>query len=122
MIISIDTSSPVPPYEQLRLAVAQLIERGALLSGARLPTVRQLAGDLRVAPGTVARAFRELELGGFVTTRGRHGTFVTDRPPPTRNERQARLERASADYVELSQSLGLSRDVALQAIVRAWDR
>jgi GntR family transcriptional regulator len=121
MIISIDASSPVPPFEQLRQAVADLIERGALQSGARLPTVRQLAGDLRVAPGTVSRAFRELELGGFVTTRGRHGTFVSDRPVPTSEERRQRLVEAAADYVEFARALGIERAAALELVERSWD-
>ena len=57
--ISLDAASPVPPFEQIRSRVAELIVSGALTGGQRLPAVRQLAGDLRVAPGTVARAYKE---------------------------------------------------------------
>ncbi|ETJ06228.1 MAG: putative transcriptional regulator, partial [Actinomyces urogenitalis DORA_12] len=47
------TDSPTPPFEQVRSQIASLIVDGALEEGQRLPPVRQLAGDLRLAPGTV---------------------------------------------------------------------
>ena len=59
----------VPPYEQLRQGVTALVLGGAVAPGARLPSIRQLAGDLGLAGGTVARAYRELEADGIVTTR-----------------------------------------------------
>lgn len=74
--ITVDIASGVPPYEQIRTQVASLIAAGSLPSGARLPTVRDLANDLGVAVGTVARAYRELETAGLVTSRRRTGTVV----------------------------------------------
>ncbi|MBO0832356.1 MAG: GntR family transcriptional regulator [Actinobacteria bacterium] len=64
LVLRIDLSRPVPPYEQLRAQIAGLIAAGELPSGSRLASVRQLAGDLGVAPGTVARAYSELEAAG----------------------------------------------------------
>ena len=61
--ITVDITSGVPPYEQIRTQIASLIATGALPAGTRLPTVRDLATDLGVAVGTVARAYRELEAG-----------------------------------------------------------
>lgn len=75
-ILTIDPASPVPPFEQLRSALLARMQEGALPSGSRLPTVRQLAADLGIAPGTVARAYKELEAAGAIETRGRGGTFV----------------------------------------------
>jgi DNA-binding transcriptional regulator YhcF (GntR family) len=69
----------------------------------------------------VSRAFRELELGGFVTTRGRHGTFVTDRPILAPAERQKRILQAALDFVELAHALGIDRDAALHLVERSWD-
>ena len=57
-----------------------LVLAGALRPGARLPSIRQLADDLGLAGGTVARAYRELEADGIVATRGRHGTVVAGAP------------------------------------------
>lgn len=74
--ITVDITSAVPPYEQIRAQVAALIAAGSLTAGARLPTVRDLAADLGVAVGTVVRAYRELEAGSLVVSRRRTGTVV----------------------------------------------
>ena len=76
MIISVDPAASRPPYEQVKQQVEQLIRRGELAQGTRLPTVRQLAGELGLAVNTVARAYKELEADLLVETRGRNGTFV----------------------------------------------
>ena len=85
--ISLDAASPVPPFEQIRSRVAELIVSGALTGGQRLPAVRQLAGDLRVAPGTVARAYKELETAGLLITRRGAGTRVAPGWPTSASER-----------------------------------
>lgn len=72
----IDPASPTPPFEQLRVQLLAQMQAGELAAGARLATVRQLAAELGVAPGTVARAYKELEAAGAIETRGRAGTFV----------------------------------------------
>lgn len=79
--ITLDLSSPVPPFEQLRARITELVDDGTLAPGARLPSVRALAADLGIAVGTVARAYRELEAAGYVRSRRRHGTTVAEAPP-----------------------------------------
>jgi GntR family transcriptional regulator len=79
-LLVIDPASAVPPFEQLRVQLVEQMRAGALASGVRLPTVRQLASDLGIAPGTVARAYKELEAAGAIETRGRAGTFVAWSP------------------------------------------
>jgi DNA-binding transcriptional regulator YhcF (GntR family) len=80
MILRVDTASAVPPYEQIRGQIATMIGTGVLPVGRRLPTIRQLAADLGLAGGTIARAYRELEQAGLIRSRGRHGTFVLAPP------------------------------------------
>ena len=75
-LVTVDPGSPMPPYEQLRRQLELQIRSGVLAPGRRLPTVRQLASDLGLAKNTVARAFAELERGGFVMGAGRRGTIV----------------------------------------------
>jgi DNA-binding transcriptional regulator YhcF (GntR family) len=75
-VITVDSTSPMPPYEQLRSQLARQIHERTLAVGARLPTVRRLAADLGLAVNTVARAYRELEDSGLIETRGRAGSFV----------------------------------------------
>src|ERR1700759_2849198 len=93
MIVGIDHSSSVPPYEQLRAQIGGAIDEGHLHPEDRLPTVRELAADLRLPVNTVARAYRELEGSGRVATRGRNGTFVAGAPSASR-------VRAQVDQVE----------------------
>ncbi|MCS0499999.1 GntR family transcriptional regulator [Protaetiibacter mangrovi] len=64
------------PYEQLRDRLLAEMRAGSRPAGARLPTVRALADELGLAPGTVARAYKELEALGAIETRGRAGSFV----------------------------------------------
>lgn len=78
--ISIDASSGVPFYRQIIDRVLLGIAAGQFKPGKRLPTVRQLAIDLRVNPNTVSRAYRELEIRGVVTTQRGTGTFVAAEP------------------------------------------
>ncbi|MFC4334941.1 GntR family transcriptional regulator [Salininema proteolyticum] len=75
-MIEVDAASPVPPYEQIRSQIALLIDTGGLGEGHRLPTVRQLAADLGLAPNTVARAYKELEAQGYTAAKSRKGTTV----------------------------------------------
>ncbi len=117
MIVTIDTGSPVPPYEQLRAAVARLVATGNLAVGSRLPTVRQLARDLGVAPGTVARAYKELEVAKILVTRGRHGTHVAAAPPPPPPaERRRRLAEAASAFALTVHHLGIDPALALDAV------
>src|SRR5699024_4866113 len=74
--ITVDPNSPSPPTEQVRSQLAALIRTGELAPDARLPTVRQLAADLRIAIGTVARAYKELENAGLIRTGRAAGTRV----------------------------------------------
>jgi DNA-binding transcriptional regulator YhcF (GntR family) len=111
-VISVDGTSPVPPYEQVRVQLAAQIADGALVPGTRLPTVRQLAADLGLAVNTVARAYRELEAAGLVETRGRGGTVVTAGGDQARE----RLLAAAARYAALARDVGLSADEALRLV------
>jgi GntR family transcriptional regulator len=74
----VDPASPVPLYAQLDCAIRAAIASRALRRGDRLPTVRQLAVDLRVNANTVARVYTELERAGILATRRGAGTFVDD--------------------------------------------
>ena len=80
--IVIDLGTATPPYEQVQTQIASLIAVGELQPGTRLPTIRSLAGDLGVAAGTVARAYKELEAAGHVASNRRQGTVVAGRRSP----------------------------------------
>ncbi|MFC4145792.1 GntR family transcriptional regulator [Micromonospora mangrovi] len=119
--LQVRADDPTPPYEQLRRQLAELIGAGVLAPGDRLPPLRQLAGDLGLAVGTVARTYRELEAGGLVRSRRGGGTRVAERavPEPADERRQA-LDRHATAYLRQARLLGVDREAALDAVRRAW--
>jgi DNA-binding transcriptional regulator YhcF (GntR family) len=120
MIASIDHGSSVAPFEQLRRQIIGAIDSGRMAPGIRLPSVRQLAADLDLAPNTVAKTIRELELAGYVETRGRNGTVVAYRAPKSEDDLRRDLAVGAATYVRLVLQLGLSRTDALVALEAAF--
>jgi DNA-binding transcriptional regulator YhcF (GntR family) len=105
-----------PPYVQLRDAVRARIARGTLLPGDRVPTVRALAADLGLAPNTVARAYRELESDGWLTGRGRAGTFVAAQLPERPSDAEAELEAAADTYARRAAQLGFGNEAAVRTL------
>lgn len=110
--LAISGSSTVPPYEQVRTGLLDLIHRHRLPVGAKLPTVRALAAALGVSANTVARAYKELEQAGVVTARPRLGTVVARGS----DDAEARLAAAAAAYAEAAQALGFSRRQAVRRL------
>jgi DNA-binding transcriptional regulator YhcF (GntR family) len=80
--VQVDDTSDRSIYEQIVSRIQEGVATGKLNAGDRLPTVRRLADDLDIAPGTVARAYGELERLGVVVTEGARGTRVAAQKPP----------------------------------------
>ncbi|MGW3206512.1 GntR family transcriptional regulator [Streptomyces sp. NPDC001135] len=120
--VRVDTTSPVPPYEQIRAQLAALISSGRLTEGERLPTVRQLAADLGLAAGTVARAYRELEAASLIRTRRGAGTRVAPPPPGAHRRGTAELADGTRDFVAWAAALGFAEDDVLEAVRRAFQQ
>jgi DNA-binding transcriptional regulator YhcF (GntR family) len=114
-MIVIDPAAPLPPFVQLRAGLVDAVASGELAPGTRLPTIRRLAEDLGVAPGTVARAYRELEASRIIETRGRNGTFVAFDADPARQQ----LQRAAAAFAEQVRELRVDADEALAVVTAA---
>jgi DNA-binding transcriptional regulator YhcF (GntR family) len=116
-VITLDASSAVPPFEQVRAQIAAQIADGTLTAGTRLPPVRRLADELSLAANTVARAYRDLETAGLVETRGRGGTIVN----AGGDQARIRLQAAAQRYAGLAHDLGVSPEEALRLISTALD-
>lgn len=114
-MITIDPADPTPPFEQLRRGIGDQVRTGALEPGHRLPSVRQLAGDLGLAPGTVARAYAELEAEGLIEA-SRAGTRVRSAPPLL--PEAARM--AARAYIAALGGTRVSLEDALRAVRAEW--
>jgi len=115
--LTVSVDDPTPPYEQLRRQLVDLIEGGHLVAGERLPPLRQLAGDLGLAVGTVARTYRELEVAGLVRSRRGGGTRVSAAALElSAREREVRLTALAAAYVAKARAFGATT-VEIEAAV-----
>jgi DNA-binding transcriptional regulator YhcF (GntR family) len=114
-MFTVDPASSVTLYEQLHSQFLAQLESGDLIAGTKLPTVRQLATDLKVAPYTVARVYRALEADGLVETLGRNGTVVRARSDAA----HSLLQVAANDYATRARDLNLDPAQALQYVKTA---
>jgi len=112
----VNPRDPMPLYAQIVSQFRLAILGGEMDVGDRLPTVRQLAVDLRINSNTVARAYSELHLAGYIETRQGVGTFVkgNTRPPPLERERQ--LETVARTAAAEAAALGFGPDELVVAI------
>lgn len=115
--IEVDPVGATPPYEQVRTQIASAVQRGELAAGTRLPTVRALAEELGLAANTVARAYRELEADGVLTTEGRRGTFVRS---STDAVTRAEVSRHAREYVAEARRHGLTCAEAARLVEDVW--
>jgi GntR family transcriptional regulator len=91
MQLRISDQDGVPIYLQLVRQIKYLVSSGQLAAGAQLPPVRKLAEQLVINPNTVARAYRELENEGLVTSRQGSGVFVAEGGSPLARREQNRI-------------------------------
>lgn len=118
----VDPRSPTPIYDQIASSVKHAVAGGALAEGEALPSVRQLAVDLRVNPNTVARAYRELEAEGVVESRRGQGTFIAAGGKRlTAAGRRKSLEPAILRLAADAHALGLDRDELTGQVGASWD-
>jgi GntR family transcriptional regulator len=118
MFDQIDPRSPTPLYDQIAGRIRVAVAAGELRPGEHLPSVRQLAGRLRVNPATVVQAYRTLESEGFVEMRQGSGTFVREIGPARRSEERSEQAR---DLVRAMLAEAGRRGLAAKEIVEAFN-
>ena len=105
MLLHLSPSGGVPPYLQIVNQIKYLVAAGRLSAGEQLPPVRKLAEQLVINPNTVARAYRELETTGVLTTRRGAGVYVAAGGSPLARKERVRIlsERIDALLAEARQ-------------------
>lgn len=121
MILQVFDGSAVPPYEQIREQIEAMVLSGVIEKGFRLPSIRQLASDLHLAPATVARAYSELESAGIVQSRRGRGTSVVGpgRLLPAKKT-EAELRKAAEAFARRAHQLGVSPRTASEMVKAAF--
>lgn len=125
-MFAIDPSDPTPLYAQLERAIRVAVATGRLKAGDKLPTVRQLAVDLKINANTVAKVYAELERAGTLETRRGVGTFI--RPESTRGggssasgrDRERQLAELADRFLAGADRLGFSADEAINFLRVRW--
>jgi GntR family transcriptional regulator len=126
MDIHIDFRSDQPIYSQIVEQIRSMVASGDLKPGDQLPTVRQLATELRVNFNTVARAYRLLDEAGLISTQQGRGTYIWEQPPPEASERlrNHQLEALTRRYLDEAQRLGFTLEQinqSFQDYLDAWE-
>ena len=108
-MININFRDARPIYEQVKDGFRQLILSGVLPADAKMPSVRELAGQLAINPNTIQRAYRELEAEGYICSVPGKGSFVMDRSAAAAARRSELLGELDALVQEL-QLLGMTEE------------
>ncbi len=117
MDILIDNTSKIPIYEQIVSQIKDSIMNGTLNEGDALPSMRQLAKDLKVSVITTKRAYEELENEGYTYSVVGKGSFVKEQNLEQIRERKLKmLEEMIEDVIQNSQSMNLSKDELFELI------
>lgn len=122
MFDRIDPRSPTPLYAQIAARVRLAIAAGELRAGDGLPSVRQLAAQLRINPATVVQAYHDLAADGFVEMRQGAGTFVHLVPAERRaRERQREARRLVEEMMREAARIGVTAGELRAAVDRQLD-
>ncbi|NLN22275.1 MAG: GntR family transcriptional regulator [Syntrophomonadaceae bacterium] len=121
MKFEIDFDSGIPIYIQLKNEIKYAIATGKIPPGSQLPTVRQLAVDLKVNVNTISRVYSELEKEGVLSTRQGKGTFVSEKNVMKTNGRnKERLDQLVDKLFIEAFELGFSPEELLEYIQRRF--
>jgi GntR family transcriptional regulator len=122
-MFDIRPADAAPIWRQIEEGMRRLITIGALAPGAAVPSVRDLARDLRVNPATVARAYQHLTDAGVLSVKRGEGTYVADEPAQLKkSERHELLRDAAMRYASAAISAGVALEEAVDELGAAYER
>jgi GntR family transcriptional regulator len=120
-MVHLDYRDARPIYTQITDNFRNQILTGILQQGDKLPSVRELAADLSINPNTIQRAYRELEIGGWIASVAGKGSFVCGKTRSAQAEQQPQWDALDNTTAQLL-SLGISREEILQHIRQGGDQ
>ena len=119
-MITINYRDPRPIYEQIQTELRRLMLTGVLPPGSRLPSVRELAGQLAINPNTIQRAYNELEGEGYIYSVPGKGSFAAGNAGADAQRRTELLAQVRELAAELNY-LGVSRQELETLIEEAYE-
>ena len=120
--IQVHPADPRPLWSQIEEGLRRQLASGALSAGDLLPSVRELATELRINPATVSKAYQRLVAAGLLEVRRGDGTYVSAAPPATRKSEQTRVIRQAAmTFASVAITHGATLDTTREALERAYD-
>ena len=120
--IPVQPADPRPIWSQIEEGLRRLLASGSLSPGDTVPSVRELATDLRVNPATVSKAYQRLVGAGLMEVRRGDGTYVSAAPPAVRKSEQTRVIRQAAmTFASVAITHGAELNTARAALDQAWD-
>jgi GntR family transcriptional regulator len=122
-MFDINPADAAPIWRQIEEGMRRMIALGALGPGSAVPSVRDLARDLRVNPATVARAYQRLTDGGVFSVRRGDGTYVADALPAIRKaERNEALRDAATRYAGAAIATGATVAQAVTELESSYEK
>ena len=127
MQFELDFRSGQPIYLQIASQIRQKVASGELKPGDQLPTVRQMAIDLRINFNTVARAYRMLDEAGLISTQHGRGTYIWEQDSPEIGQRlrQEGIEILARRFLRAAQQQGYTTEevqIAINELMAAWQQ
>ena len=115
-MIFINPRNPKPLHEQIKESVTEQIAMGIMSPGDRLPSVREMAQTMRIAPNTIQRAYRELEAGGVIGSYPGRGSFITIHSEGIRERRKGELAARFIAIAGEMRGIGVTEDELLRLL------
>lgn len=120
--IAVQPTDSRPIWSQIEEALRRMLASGSLSPGDTVPSVRELATDLKINPATVSKAYQRLMGAGFLEVRRGDGTYVWETPPAVRKSEQTRVIRqAATNFASVAITHGAVLDTARAALDGAWN-
>ncbi len=122
-VLHVDPKNAAPIWRQIEDGVRRLAASGNLQPDEAVPSVRELAKELRVNPATVAKAYQRLSDAGILIVRRGEGTFISQRSKDSiENDRRRILNDSARCFVDIAKTVNAQQDEAVAAVENQWNQ